>query len=235
MNLPFQAYQSGEYLSKNPTWDMEDSPWKGAEVLKIWERNRLSLGTIVEVGCGAGGVLAYLQSVKPNSQYSGYEIAESAASFWESHRRQGVSFEVADFLSAQTPHYDALLLLDVLEHLPNPFDFLSQLKGRADYYIFHVPLDLSALSVVRESPLLNVREKVGHIHYFTKGLAFSLFRECGYEILDWNYTGASLSVPQATWKTKLARLPRRLAYAINRDIGVRLLGGDTLMVLAKCT
>lgn len=189
---------------------------------------------MVEVGCGAGGVLAFLQSKKPHCQYSGYEIASAAASFWGAPKQLGISFQVADFLSAETPHYDLLLLLDVLEHLPNPFDFLSGLRGRAEYYIFHVPLDLSAVSVLRESPLLKVREKVGHIHYFTKGLAFSLLRECGYDILDWNYTGASFSVPQTTWKTKLAKLPRRLAYAVNRDFGVRLLGGDTLMVLAKC-
>lgn len=234
MTLPFQAYQSGEYLSKNPTWDVEDSPWKGAEVIKIWDRNRLHPHSVVEVGCGAGGVLAFLQSKKPHCQYSGYEIASAAASFWGAPKQLGISFQVADFLSAETPHYDLLLLLDVLEHLPNPFDFLSGLRGRAEYYIFHVPLDLSAVSVLRESPLLKVREKVGHIHYFTKGLAFSLLRECGYDILDWNYTGASFSVPQTTWKTKLAKLPRRLAYAVNRDFGVRLLGGDTLMVLAKC-
>lgn len=35
------------------------------------------------------------------------------------------------------------------------------------------------------------------------------------------------------WKTRLAGLLRRLVYAVNRDIGARLLGGETLMVLAR--
>ena len=90
------------------------------------------------------------------------------------------------------------------------------------------------MSVLREKPLLNVRKKVGHIHYFTKGLALTLIQECGFEVLDWNYTGAAFSTPQMTWKTRLMQLPRRVSNAVfGRDTGVRLLGGDTLMILAR--
>jgi len=231
--MPFEAYESGEYLSKNPTWDLEDSDWKANEVLKIFKKNNLAPKNLVEVGCGAGGILASLQDARPDIKYSGYEIASSAKTFWEAYKSRNIAFKVEDFLRAKTPHFDTLLLLDVIEHLPNPFDFMNALRGRSDYYILHIPLDLSALSVTREKPLLKVRSKVGHIHYFTKGLALSFLHECGYEILDWHYTGASFQAPQISWKTRLARLPRRLAYAINRDMGVRLLGGETLMVLAR--
>ncbi len=89
------------------------------------------------------------------------------------------------------------------------------------------------MSVLRESPLLHVRDKVGHIHYFTKGLALALLVECGYEVLDWKYTGAAFTAPQRSWKTRVAGLVRRLAYAANKDAGVRLMGGETLMVLAR--
>jgi hypothetical protein len=76
------------------------------------------------------------------------------------------------------------------------------------------------------------RNKVGHIHYYTKDLALALLDECDYQIVDWFYTGAAFTSPQRTWKTRIASLPRRLVYAINKDAGVRLLGGETLMVLA---
>jgi cyclopropane fatty-acyl-phospholipid synthase-like methyltransferase len=233
VKMPFQAYESGEYLSKNPTWDIEDSAWKANEVLKIIKKNNLAPKNLVEVGCGAGGILASLQDARPDIEYSGYEIASSAETFWEAYKSRNIAFKIEDFLHAKTPHFDTLLLLDVIEHLPNPFDFMSALRGRSDNYILHIPLDLSAVSVTFETPLLKVRSKVGHIHYFTKGLALSLLHECGYEIVDWHYTGASFHAPQTSWKTRLARLPRRVAYAINRDMGVRLLGGDTLMVLVR--
>lgn len=233
MSKPYESYESGDYLANNPTWDEEDSEWKAKQVLKIFNRNHLVPKSIVEVGCGAGGALASLNKTLPEVQYSGFEIAPDARRFWEKHKSKNINFLVEDFLQAKTPHFDVLLLLDVIEHVPNPFEFLSALQGRADYYVFHIPLDLSAISVLRESPLLYVRQKVGHIHYFTKGLALSLLEECGYQLIDWSYTGASFTSPQTTWKGFFAKLPRWLVFGLNRDFGVRLLGGDTLIVLAK--
>jgi SAM-dependent methyltransferase len=233
VSKPYESYESGVYLSKNPTWDEEDSEWKAIQILKMFDRNHLAPKSIVDVGCGAGGILASLQATLPEVEYSGYEIAPDARKFWDKYVEKKIKFKVEDFLKKQTDHFEVLLLLDVIEHIPNPFEFLSELSGRAEYYVFHIPLDLSAMSVVREHPLLLVRQKVGHIHYFTKGLALSLIQECGYQIMDWSYTGASFTAPQTTWKSWLARIPRRLIFGINRDLGVRLLGGDTLMVLAK--
>ena len=111
--------------------------------------------------------------------------------------------------------------------------FLLGIKRRAEFLVIHFPLDLSALSVLREKPLLYVRNKVGHIHYFTKGLAIELLKECGFEVVDFQYTGATFSAPQRDIKTKLFSLFRRLIYSINKDMGVRLLGGETLIILAK--
>lgn len=233
MSKPYDSYESGDYLARNPTWDEEDSEWKANQVLRIIDRNHLAPKSIVEVGCGAGGILASLHSTFPEIEYSGFEIAPDARKFWGKHATKRIMFSVGDYLQVQTAHSDMLLLLDVIEHIPNPFEFLSALRGRADNYVFHIPLDLSAMSVAREHPLLLVRQKVGHIHYFTKGLALSLIQESGFQVLDWFYTGASFTAPQVSWKAKLARLPRRLAYAIDRDWGVRLFGGDTLMILAR--
>lgn len=235
VSKPFESYESGAYLASNPSWDEEDSEWKARQVKKIMEKNSLAPKSIVEVGCGAGGVLASLHEVFPDIVYSGFDIAPDVSRFWEKHAARGINFFIKDFLDQTTDHFDVLLLLDVFEHVPDPFLFLAGLQGRADHYIFHIPLDLSAISVARESPLLVVRKKVGHIHYYTKGLAMSLLEECGYQIVDWSYTGAAFTAPQHTWKSRLASIPRRLLFALNRDLGVRILGGDTLMVLAKAT
>jgi SAM-dependent methyltransferase len=226
-------YLHMRYVESNPTWDIEDSPWKALLVLDMLRAHGMAPRRIVEVGCGAGGVLAELRQHFPNAELFGFDIAPEAARFWELHAGKQIHFNVADFLETDTGHYDLLLLLDVIEHLSNPFNFLADARSRADHHIFHIPLDLSAVSVFRESPLLEARNKVGHIHYFTKGLALALLQECGYEVLDWRYTGAAFNAPQRTWKTRLAGLARRLAYAINKDAGVRLLGGETLIVLAR--
>ena len=78
-----------------------------------------------------------------------------------------------------------------------------------------------------------MRRKVGHLHYYTRSLALALLEECGYEVREARYTGAAFNAPQRTWKTRAASLARRAVYALGKDLGVRLLGGETLLVLAR--
>lgn len=185
---------------------------------------------LAEVGCGAGGVLAALKSRLTSIQIEGWDIAPGASKFWTSHSE--IKLVVGDFLAEKHEKFDILLLLDVLEHVANPHDFLSRLAMHGDYFIFHFPLDLSVASVLREKPILLQRQSVGHIHYFTRNLAIALLSECGYEVIEARFTGAHLRA-RVGFKGKLASLLRRFIFSINREWGVRLLGGDTLIVLAK--
>lgn len=230
---PYEIYESGDYLASNPTWDLEDSPWKASKVLSILKKHNIKPKTICEIGCGAGGVLGAIQDELTHTKLTGFDIAQDAEKFWKELRDSGIDLNVGDFFKLSNKSYEAVLLLDVLEHVANPHQFLMDIKHRAEYLVIHFPLDLSALSVLREKPLLYVRNKVGHIHYFTKGLAIELLKECGYEVIDFQYTGATFSAPQRGIKTKLFSWFRRLIYSINKDMGVRLLGGETLIVLSK--
>ena len=229
-----RRYLGDEYLKRNPSWDQEDSPWKAERVLRLMRRHGLAGPRVVEVGCGAGGVLAELALALPEARFRGYDIAPDAARLWPPHGRiPNLELEVGDFLAREEAPYDLALILDVVEHVGDPFTFLDRMRPRAAHHILHFPLDLSAVGVLRGSPLMHVREKVGHLHFYTKDLALALLVDAGYEVVEWAYTGAAFSAPQRTWRTRLASLPRRLAYALSKDAGVRLLGGETLMVLAR--
>jgi SAM-dependent methyltransferase len=228
-----RRYLSGDYAEKNPDWDSLDSPWKADRVCELLNSHGLCPTSIAEIGCGAGGVLAALRPHFPQADLAGFDIAPELISLWTTHEDARIRFTQGDFLSLNQHPFDLLLVLDVLEHLGDPFSFLERLKGHGERAIFHFPLDLSAMTVLRESPLLHVREKVGHIHYFTRGLALALLEESGYEVIDARYTGAAFNAPGRSLRTRLAGWLRRLVYAVNRDIGARLLGGETLMVLAR--
>jgi len=226
-------YRGADYLRKNPSWDSEDSPWKAGKVRDLLAAHGLQPGSIVDVGCGAGFVLAEMKHAYPAARLSGYDIAPDAERFWASHRASGIELAVGDFTATPTQRYDVLLALDVLEHLQDPVAFLARIKGCAKHYVFHIPLDLSAISVLRESPLLYSRRKVGHLHYYTKELALALLADCGYDVIEARYTGAAFTAPQRTWAARITGPARHLAFALSKDWGVRLLGGETLMVLAR--
>lgn len=228
-----RRYLDKTYLDHNPSWDIEDSPWKVGQLLRMIRRHHLKPASIAEIGCGAGGILAGLRIHFPEAQLYGFDIAPGAAQFWGRHASARIEFALGDYFACSTRRYDLILVLDVVEHLANPFEFLSRLAGHAEDYLFHFPLDLSAFSVLRETPLLHVRRKVGHIHYYTKGLALAMLEESGYEVVDACYTGAGFTAPQRGWLSRLAGVPRRLVHAVAKDVGVRLFGGETLMVLAR--
>jgi cyclopropane fatty-acyl-phospholipid synthase-like methyltransferase len=197
-------------------------------------RHGLGGPRVVEVGCGAGGVLAALARALPEARFQGYDIAPDAARLWPPPGQvPNLQLEVGDFLDREDAPYDLALVLDVVEHVGDPLAFLDRMRPKARHHILHFPLDLSAFAVLRGTPLMHAREKVGHLHFYTKDLALALLADAGYEVMDWTYTGAAFSAPQRTWRTRLAGLPRRLAYTFGKDAGVRLLGGETLMVLAR--
>jgi hypothetical protein len=226
-------YLGEDYGRANPSWDIEDSPWKVDQVVRMMRRHHLTPSSIAEIGCGAGAILAGLRGHFPAADLYGYDIAPDAAGFWGRYASARIEFTLGDFFQHSHRQYDLLLVLDVIEHLANPFDFLSELSGHARHHIFHIPLDLSAVSVLREAPLLYVRKKVGHLHYYTKGLALTMLEESGYQIVDSFYTGAGFTAPQRGWLARMASFPRRMVHAMAKDVGVRLFGGETLMVLAR--
>lgn len=69
MSLEF--YKTDKYFMNNTTWHIEDSSWKAGLVFNILNRANLRPIDIVEVGCGAGAVLAELQRKLPLANFLG--------------------------------------------------------------------------------------------------------------------------------------------------------------------
>ena len=63
---------------------------------------------------------------------------------------------------------------------------------------------MSVLNVLRASTILAKRNDVGHIHYFTKEIAFRTLIDTGYTIVDYFYTSASNKTNKSKNATKKA-------------------------------
>lgn len=225
-------YTNGSFLNVNPNWDVEVSPWKARYILKIIERNKLCPRTVCEVGCGAGEILAQLQKKMPDCMFCGYEISPQAFKLCQPRENDTLHFKLKDILQEEDVFFDIIMLIDVIEHIEDYFNFLRKIRQKSKYKIVHFPLDLSVQSILRRKPIIKVRE-VGHIHYFTKELAIQILKECGYEIIDYFYTPSVIELPAKSFKSYLMRLPRRLLYAIHKDLAVRILGGYSLLILLR--
>lgn len=223
--------ERGEYLMKNPTWHEEDSSWKAIQIHKMLTKNSLKVKSIVEAGCGAGEILNQLRSLLSNDiKFTGYDISRDAINLAKGKTKGRLKFECEDFLKLNK-EFDVSLLIDVFEHVDDYMGFLKSFRNKSEYSIFHIPLDIHVQGVLRNMQI-SARNSLGHLHYFTKDTALATLTDCGYDIIDSFYTKGSLDLKR-TLKAKLAALPRRTLYNINKDFTVRLLGGFSLLVLTK--
>ncbi len=224
-------YTDGTYLARNASWHAEDSPWKARQIERILARNGLTPASVCEVGCGAGDVLKQLSRALPGATFDGYEVSPQAFELCRGREDERVHYHLKDLL-AEEACFDCLLCIDVIEHVEDYLGFLKALKPKARHKVFHIPLDISALSVLRGS-MLELRRRIGHIHYFTPETALAALRDCGYEIVDSCFTTPFDGLASPTVKSRLARVPRRILFSISPTWTARLTGGCSLLVLAR--
>lgn len=226
-------YKDGTYLENNKTWHAEDSPWKAGRIKAILDRNKLSPARVCEVGCGAGEILKTLSEAMPAGRFDGYEVSPQAYGLCKGKENDRLNFHLGDVAGLDV-FYDCLLCIDVMEHVEDYIGFIKGLKGKARYKIFHIPLDISVSSVLLSS-MMRARLSVGHLHYFNRDTALATLRDAGYEIVDAFYTAAfkDRGSKARSLKEALARLPRRLLFSVSPDLEATLLGGSSLMVLAR--
>lgn len=225
-------YEDGTYLANNPTWGEQDSPWKAGNIERLLKKNDIHPSTVCEVGCGAGAILSCLASRYDKTLFSGYEISPHALEMCKRRTSHNLRYFHKDLLDDSETGFDVVMAIDVFEHVEDYFGFLRGLREKGTYKVFHIPLDLSVQWVLRSSPITKTRLSVGHLHHFTKETALATLEETGYEVLDYFYTNAS-ELPNRGWKADLLKIPRNLLFSLNQDLTVRVLGGFSLMVLAK--
>jgi SAM-dependent methyltransferase len=226
-------YTGGAYLEKNPLWHADESPFKVKQLLKMFRKNRLHPRTICEVGCGAGEVLKLLQEHMDNScRFWGYDISPQALEMCRAKANPRLEFRLADISREEESVFDLILVLDVIEHVEDYLGFLEGVRPKADLKIFHFPLDLSVQAVARKQGLLTRRGLYGHIHYFTKETALATLEDLHYEIVDYFYTPRCIELARQVIQ-KIAVLPRTVCFAIHQDLTARILGGYSLLVLAR--
>ena len=227
-------YTDGDYLRNNPTWDVEDAPWKADLIFRMMEKNRIRPATICEVGCGCGEILSQLQHKLPAAtRFTGYEISPQAYDLCKERSNDRLTFCLQNYCEGTDNSCDLILLIDLIEHLEDYSGFLRDIRPKSRYTILHIPLEMFVLAVLHPQFLLGQRKKVGHLHYFSRDIALQVLREQGYEILDYQYT-AGFSLPRNYGlKDKLLKIPRSLLHPLCPDFTVRVFGGYSLLVLVR--
>lgn len=223
-------YKSTTYLEHNPNWHTEDSKWKSEKILQIMQKNNLQFTSLMEIGCGFGEILFWLSKSYNNVEFIGYDIADSAIQ--EAKQRfKEIEFKILDD-PEKVNNTDVCLIIDVIEHVDNYYELLSKIKGKSDYFIFHIPLDISVKAIIR-TDFIKSWQSVGHIHFFTKEIAQYVIEKAGFKIIDQIITKPAIEVVRKNFKKKMFSYLHRLVYPISPNFAIRVFGGYSIMILAR--
>ena len=232
MNTSENRYLDGEYLSTNPTWGEEDSAWKARMIHRLWSKSGLPVpGTVAEIGCGAGGILAALRSRFPDSvRFEGFDIAPAAIALARQHEAPRLAYHSED-LTQSGRTFDMLLCIDVFEHVENPFEFLRTIKRIAPIVVFNIPLEMHLAGILINHQLWT-RRHYGHLHFYTAAVAFETLKECGYSLVSHSYISRLMDLPRSK-SEYLFWLPRKILALLSPEWSGRILGGTSLLVIAR--
>ncbi|MBL7700645.1 MAG: class I SAM-dependent methyltransferase [Ferruginibacter sp.] len=228
-------YVSGEYFKNNPDWDVADAKWKVDVILELLKKNNVKPKEVIEVGCGAGENLVELLK-RDNSieKLTGYDISPQAIELAAKKATDTISFYNEDLTTKENIHTNLMLVIDVVEHVDDYYGFLRELKTKSDCFVFHIPLDLSGRTVMKPHVMLQQRQSVGHIHYYTKEIIEWALKDTGYEIVDWVYTKPVVDIaPADSFKRFVKKTLRNISFAINKDWSAKKWGNYSMMILAK--
>jgi len=149
-------------------------------------------GRVLEVGCGAGRFLRAVGAARPGLVLTGADVSRSALAMLASIAPDiETRLATQNTLPARDGEFDAVLLLDVLEHLEDPLGMLAEI-GRVlvpgGVLHAHVPCEGDPRSLWRWLPGQRgagawKRRFGGHVQRFRRRELLAQIEAAGFEIL----------------------------------------------------
>lgn len=142
---------------------------------------------IFDIGCGYGNFLKFCQE-------RGFEVLgiDSASNAIKCAKARGINVfeaEVEDIKHVTKEKYQAVVMLNVLEHLREPYKVLTYIKDhilqRGGLLVIRVPNDFNMFQLIANQEYnLNYWwvSPPQHINYFTVNHLEQLVKKCGYEV-----------------------------------------------------
>ena len=186
-------------------------------------------GRLLEIGCGPGLLLAHARSqgwdvvgLEPDPRFANYARAH-------------YGFELIEALlpQARAPDgaFDAVLLLHVIEHMPDPLADLREarrLLKPGGMLVVETPRFDSFMFKLLGKRERSLNNWPGHIYFFTVPTLRRLLKIAGFEVVRTDLVGRTLTVQRLLFNAALVVHGRRLEAHIAR-LG-RLLHLDNLRV-----
>ena len=161
---------------------------------------------VLDVGCGNGGLLRYLEQAFPEASVAGMDGYPEALLRCRRRSKQARLYlqDIAKLSRAKTDStFDVITLMDVLEHLDHPVDVLRSVQR------FLTPQGIVVATVPASRSLWSDRDVfLGHKARHSRSTFTALFTQSGYDVLRSNYAFSYLFAPAYVYRRCVAPLRR---------------------------
>lgn len=249
-------YLTDEYIIKNPSLHEEDSPWKVSKIISLIDKfsnyfNKDEIN-LLDVGGGAGLILnavsVYIRkvySIKVNKF-----ALDLSPGMLEVQKKRNPDLKKAlnediHRTSLGSKEIDLTLMIDLLEHVPNPTKALEEIGRISKFVILKVPLEDNLLLKTRNfigrgKPRRHAIETIGHINVYNFGeLKYQIEKHMG-QLLDFYFTNVFNYYQNSEhYKNKLkirSKLINFIAVHLFRlwPKLCSIIFNDFVMILVKC-
>ena len=209
--------------------DIEVRLFKLPNLLRLLPAD-LALNSVLEIGCATGELIAAVP-VRDSGRKVGMDIsAENIAA--AQARFPQIDFRCGDFRALRGERFDAVIMSDVLEHVPDDVTFLRDAAALGELVLVNLPLEDNWLNRNRRYGPDDVS---GHLRKYSLADGLALVERAGLELVShvqvWVHETPAESARRALRRERLgaafmgawpASLLRRAVFAA--ATGVRPLG-----------
>ena len=156
--------------------DIEVRLFKLPQLMRLLAPGR-TLNSVLEIGCATGELIDAVPVV-PGGRKLGMDISAANVAAACSRFPQ-VEFRCGDFRDARDQHFDAVIMSDVLEHVPDDENFLRDAAALGDTVLVNLPLEDNWLNRHRAYGPDDVS---GHLRRYSLADGLALFERAGLEV-----------------------------------------------------
>ena len=205
MTANTNIYSTDEYVSKNPTLHEEDTTWKLEHIIpqidKLIEKSPAGTEIVLlDVGGGTGTILREIAKHinKTHKLTVKKIILDLSPKALEIQTKNNTDYykavnEDISKTSLSDKEVDITLMIDVLEHIPNPIEALQEIKRISKTAIFKIPLESNIFENVFNT-LTNgkvakkLEQQYGHINRYRMGKFISQIENTSGKVMERHYT-----------------------------------------------
>ena len=162
------------------------------------------------------GILSRLSDYYRDTKFYGYEISKHAYELCQSKARQNVSFKTGNVFSDEHQKFEVAMAIDVFEHVEDYLEFLRKLNGLAKYKVYHIPLDLTLITILMPSRIKLRRKNSVIFITLRKRLLFAPFRIQDMKLSICSTLASRLIGIMPASRTRLLNLPGNAYIQLTR-------------------